>query len=113
MIIFLFLIAVVIQSSSDITLTLTSGTASKVIPVLQPCSCQLAVFPVYSYFYNVTVDVLTARTYQYVQIYVPSQATCQNFPLNLSKTATLTVDNVTFADDLSEVTEKIYINLID
>ena len=95
-IIFLFLLIILARSSSDITLTLTSGSTSRLIPVLQPCSCQLAVFPVYNYFYNVTVEVLTAKTFQYVQIYVPSQNACQNFELNFSKTATLTVDNVTF-----------------
>ena len=95
-IIFLFLLIILARSSSDITLTLTSGSTSRVIPVLQPCSCQLAVFPLYNYFYNVTVEVLTAKTFQYVQIYVPSQTACQNFKLNFSKTATLTVDNVTF-----------------
>jgi hypothetical protein len=99
MIIFLFLLVIVLNSSSDITLTLTSGTTNKVIPMLQPCSCQLSVFPVYNYFYNVTVDVLTAKTFQYVQIYIPAQAVCKNFLLDSSKKVILTVDKVIFDDD--------------
>lgn len=104
MIIFLFLIVLALSSSSDITLTLTSGSASKVITILQPCSCQLAVFPVYRYIYNVTVDVLTAESSQYVQIYIPSQGICENIPLLSSKSVTLPVDNVTFENDSAEVT---------
>lgn len=104
MVIFLFLIGLALASSSDITLTLTSGSASKVVPILQPCSCQLAVFPVYGYTYNVTVDVLTAKSYQYVQIYIPSQDVCENMPLSPSKRVTLPVDNVAFENDAAEVT---------
>jgi hypothetical protein len=104
MIIFLFLIVLALGSPSDITLTLTSGPASKVVPILQPCSCQLAVFPVYGYIYNVTVDVLTAKSFQYVQIYIPSQDVCENMALLPSKTVTLPVDNVTFENDAAEVT---------
>lgn len=63
MIIFLVLTLLTLGSSADITLTLSSGSTSKIVPILQSCSCQLAVFPVYGYIYNVTVDVLTVKKY--------------------------------------------------
>lgn len=98
MIIFLFLVAMVTSASSDFTLTLTSAGTSKVIPVLQPCSCQLAVFPVYNYTYNVTVDILTSQTFNYAQIYVPDQGICANVSLNSSKRVGFPVDNVNFGN---------------
>lgn len=98
MIIFLLLLVFVQTYSSDITLTLSSGSTSKVIPVLQACSCQLAVFPVYGYAYNATVDILTDKGFQYLQIYIPLQNYCKNIPLNGSKRASVPIDHVRFQE---------------
>jgi hypothetical protein len=111
MILLLCLIAVAVNANDFVVTLSSSAGKDKVIPRLQPCSCQLSVFPVYDRKYRVNVQLPTEYTQQYLQISIPSQEICRNIELKSASEVSIDVEDVNFAGE-TEVTEQIYIKLI-
>lgn len=51
----LIILLISLTTSTNFIITLSSKDKIKNIEPIQPCSCQLAVFPVYDYYYHINV----------------------------------------------------------